>query len=45
MITIVPQETIKPILSGLTPVVNTYQGMIVVSDVAVSWFEHDAGLS
>ncbi len=45
VITVVPQEKVPPILSGLTPFFNKYPGVMFVSDVAVSRLEYFSGSS
>jgi nitrogen regulatory protein PII len=45
VITVVPQEKVKPVLSGLTPFFNRYPGVMFVSDVAVSRLEYFSGTS
>lgn len=40
IMTVVPEEKVAPILSGLTPVFDRYTGVMFVSDVAVSRLEY-----
>ena len=45
LMTVVPQEKVEPILSGLAPFFDRYTGVMFVSDVAVSRREYFAGSS
>ncbi|MDA8029377.1 MAG: P-II family nitrogen regulator [Nitrospiraceae bacterium] len=42
--TVVPQEKVKPVLSGLTPLFSRYPGVMFVSDVSVSRLEYFSDL-
>ena len=45
LMTVVPQEKVKPILAGLKPIFERYTGVMFVSDVAVSRVEYFSGPS
>ncbi|HIE65811.1 MAG: P-II family nitrogen regulator [Nitrospira sp.] len=40
IMTVVPEEKVPPILSGLAPILDRDMGVMFVSDVAVSRLEH-----
>lgn len=40
IMTVVPEEKVEPILSGLTPIFDRYMGVMFVSDVSVSRREY-----
>jgi nitrogen regulatory protein PII len=40
IMTVVPEEKVEPILSGLAPVFDRHSGVIFVSDVSVSRLEY-----
>jgi len=42
IMTVVPEEKVEPILSGLTPLFDRHSGVMFVSDVAVSRREYFA---
>ena len=45
LMTVVPEEKVKPILAGLKPIFDRYTGVMFVSDVAVSRAEYFSGQS
>ncbi|MHB1286080.1 MAG: P-II family nitrogen regulator [Leptospirales bacterium] len=45
LMTVVPEEMVEPILSGLAPFFDHYMGVMFVSDVSVSRREYFSGTS
>jgi len=45
LMTVVPEDKVKPVLAGLKPIFDRYTGVMFVSDVSVSRAEYFSGAS